>query len=586
MDDILLEDIDDEEVKDKKNIKNDMKNKKNKKKKVKKLNIYLFIISIILILMIFLTTYLIIKYDILPFKYLVIFIIVVVVIPFVLIFLTLKKKKKKGNKLKVFLSIIEIIYILILSFGFYYLNKTFNFLDDFTSNNKYQFKNFYVVALNKSDYKEIKDLDTERIGFVNNLNSSIDSANKKLSEVIKVDLVEYDDYTVLINSLDKKEIEGFVIGDSYFDSLVEEDEELKEKLKVIYKFSLKEKLESFKKEVNLQKDTFNIYISGIDSYGDVNSLTRSDVNIIVSVNPKTHQILMINIPRDYYVALHGTGKKDKLTHAGIYGLDMSVKTLEDLLDIEINYYFKVNYGALEKLVDALGGVDVYSKYNFTTVGTDKSYYFKKGLNRVNGEKALYFVRTREAFNDGDRVRGENQQAMIQAIIKKACSKDILFKYSNILDSLKGTFTTNFSTDEITDVINMQLDKMPSWNITSISLNGSDASEYTYSYPNQKLYVMKPNEETVNNAKETLEKVKKGDVLDSSYNYTSSTVNEVNIITPKKEEPKKETKTETDTKSETSEKTDISENTDVSEKNKNTVQNDKKTVEEETKYNND
>ena len=303
MDDILLEDIDDDVVvfNDKKNIKNDMKNKKNKKKKVKKLNIYLFIISIILILMIFLTTYLIIKYDILPFKYLIIFIIVVVIIPFVLIFLTLKKKKKKGNKLKVFLSIIEIIYILILSFGFYYLNKTFNFLDDFTSNNKYQIKNFYVVALNKSDYKEIKDLDTEKIGFVNNLNSSIEDANKKLSEVIKVDLVEYDDYTTLISNLDKKEIEGFVIGDSYFDSLVEEDEELEKSLRIIYKFSLKEKLESFKKEVNLQKDTFNIYISGIDSYGDVNSLTRSDVNIIVSVNPKTHQILMINIPRDYYI---------------------------------------------------------------------------------------------------------------------------------------------------------------------------------------------------------------------------------------------------------------------------------------------
>ena len=272
---------------------------------------------------------------------------------------------------------------------------------------------------------------------------------------------------------------------------------------------------------------------------------------------------MINIPRDYYVALHGTGKKDKLTHAGIYGLDMSVKTLDDLLDIEINYYFKVNYGALVKLVDALGGVDVYSKYNFTS--GEEFYTYKKGFNHVNGRQALEFVRTRYAFLDGDRTRGENQQAMIQAIIKKACSKDILFKYSNILDSLKGTFTTNFSTDEITDVINMQLDKMPSWNITSISLNGSDASEYTYSYPNQKLYVMKPNEETINNAKETLAKVKKGEVLDSSYDYTSSTVNEVNIIQPKKEEPKQETKTETevksDTKTETSEKTEITEKED-------------------------
>ena len=505
MDDILLEDIDDDD--NKKNINSNMKKKKNKKKKVKKLNLYLFIISIILLLMIFLTTYLIIKYDILPIKYLIIFIIIVIVIPFILIFLTLKKRKKKGNKLKVFLSIIEIIYILILSFGFYYLNKTFNFLDDFTSNNKYQIKNFYVITLSESDYKEIKDLDTEKIGFVNNLNSSIEDANKKLMEVIKVDLIKYDDYTTLINSLDKKEIEGFIIGDSYFDSLKEENEEYENKYKIIYKFSLKEKLESFKKEVNLEKETFNIYISGIDSYEDVNSLTRSDVNIIVSVNPKTYQILMINIPRDYYVTLHGTGKKDKLTHAGLYGLDMSVKTLEDLLDIEINYYFKVNYSALVKLVNALGGVDVYSKYSFTTAGVP--YKINKGINHLNGKQALDFVRTRKAFKEGDRVRGENQQAMIQAIIKKACSKDILLKYSNILNALKGTFTTNFSTDEITDVINMQLDKMPEWDITSISLDGSDGEEYTYSYPNQKLYVMIPENKTIENAKENLKKVKEG-----------------------------------------------------------------------------
>lgn len=518
MDDILIEDIDDE-VDIKKDInKNNMK--KNKKKKVKKLNIYLFIISIIMVLMILLNTYLIIKYDVLPLKYLIIYLLLVVIIPFLIIFLIIKKKK--GYALKVFLSIIEIIYIVILGFAFYYLNHTFNFLDDFTSNNTYQIKNFYVVTLKSSEFKDIKDLDTESVGYVVQLNSSILDANKKLDEVIDLEFKEYKDYSVLFEDLMNEKIQGVVIPDSHFDSLTESDEELESKVKIIYKFALKEKLESFKKDVNVLKETFNIYISGIDSYGDVNSLTRSDVNILVSINPKTHQILMINIPRDYYVTLHEIGQKDKLTHASIYGTEMSVKSIEDLLDIEINYYFKVNYAALEKLVDALGGVDVYSKYSFTS--SDLRYNFKQGYNHVNGSQALEFVRTRKAFVDGDRVRGENQQAMIQAIIKKACSGAILTKYNDILTSLKGTFTTNISTDKITDLIKMQLDKMPSWNITSISLNGSDGSEYTYSYPHQKLYVMIPDEKTVVDAKNTLQDVKKGKILDSSYIDNTGSVN--------------------------------------------------------------
>ena len=565
MDDILIEDIDDE-VDIKKDInKNNMK--KNKKKKVKKLNIYLFIISLVMVLMIILNTYLIIKYDVLPLKYLIIYLLLVVIIPFLIIFLIIKKKK--GYALKVFLSIIEIIYIVILGFAFYYLNHTFNFLDDFTSNNTYQIKNFYVVTLKSSEFKDIKDLDTESVGYVNQLNSSILDANKKLDEVIDLEFKEYKDYSVLFEDLMNEKIQGVVIPDSHFDSLTESDEELESKVKIIYKFALKEKLESFKKDVNVLKETFNIYISGIDSYGDVNSLTRSDVNILVSINPKTHQILMINIPRDYYVTLHEIGQKDKLTHAGIYGTEMSVKSIEDLLDIEINYYFKVNYGALVKLVDALGGVDVYSKYSFTSVGTDKNYYYKKGLNHVNGEKALYFVRTREAFQDGDRVRGENQQAMIQAIIKKACSGAILTKYSDILESLKGTFATNISTDKITDLIKMQLDKMPSWNITSMSLNGSDGSEYTYSYPYQKLYVMIPKEETILNVKDALKSVKNGKLLDNSYLDVdeATNVNEVNeIISEKpKEESKQESKQE-ETKDTSDVTTEENENKEISDNN--------------------
>ena len=217
----------------------------------------------------------------------------------------------------------------------------------------------------------------------------------------------------------------------------------------------------------------------------------------MNVNPKTHKILMINIPRDYYVELDGVNKKDKLTHAGIYGVEMSMKTLEKLLDIEINYYVKVNYNALIKLVDALDGVEVYSKYNFSSY--EYHFRFKEGYNHVNGKQALDFVRTRKAFLEGDRQRGENQQAMISAIIKKASSSAILVKYDDILKSVEGNFATNITTDKIMSLVKMQLDSMPNWEIESLSLNGQDSYDYTYTYPSQELYVMIPDQDTILNA---------------------------------------------------------------------------------------
>jgi len=524
MKDVIIEDLDEEiyikeepkkVAKKEKNINNRKKNSKvtkNKKKnkKVKLLNICLSIVLIVLLIMIFINTFLIFKYDVLPFKYLIIYLILVVILPIGLIIFGFLKKTRKG--LKIFALIIGIMYITLLSFSFYYLNKTFSFLDHFTSSYNYETKNYMVLVLKDSNYSEITDLKDKKIGYVKSISHSIDDAINDLEREIKYEHEEYLDYESLLKSLNDKEIDAILLGDSYYHMLSEENETFKSLYKEVYSFSLTEKVEEIKKEADVTSDTFNIYISGIDSYGSVLSLTRSDVNILVSVNPKTNQILLVNIPRDYYVEFPGTNQKDKLTHAGIYGLDMSVKAIENLLDIEVNYYLKVNYAALVNLVDALGGVDVYSKYSFTSVGTDKDYYYKKGYNYVNGEKALYFVRTRKAFEDGDRARGENQQAMIQAIIKKAMSPAILTKYTDILNSLKGSFTTNMSTDKITDIIKMQLEDMKGFEMTSIGLSAKDGNEYTYTYPYQKLYVMIPDIETIENAKDSLEKINKGQSL--------------------------------------------------------------------------
>ena len=475
-----------------------MKLNKRKKKKI------IFIaIAIALLFSIYLNTFLIIKYNVLPFKYLALYFVVVALIPFLLIYSTVFTRIRPV--LKWIYATIEVLYLIILFLIFFYLNNTFNFLEDFTSGLEYETKNYYVLALEDSTYKDINSLKNGLIGYSSALDVSAKHALDRLNKNNLYQSKDYEGYTFLLEDLYNKEINAVLIIQSYYDMLIEIDETIEEKTKIIYLFSIKEEVNDIAKDVDVTKESFNIYISGIDSYGSVTDTNRSDVNIVMSVNPKTNKIVLLNIPRDYYVTLAGdkdcAGQKDKLTHAGMYGVKTSAKTLENLLDIEINYYIKVNYSALINLVDALNGVNVYSKYEFTS--GEEFYHFNKGYNEVNGRQALEFVRTRKAFTGGDRVRGENQQAMIQAIIKKACNVSILLKYDDILKSLEGSFTTNLSTDKIISLINMQLDKMPSWSMESISLDGRDSKGYTCSYKGQELYVMDPKEESVLNVKEIL-----------------------------------------------------------------------------------
>ena len=230
--------------------------------------------------------------------------------------------------------------------------------------------------------------------------------------------------------------------------------------------------------------------------------------MVVTVNPNTNKILLTSIPRDYYVQLHGTtGLKDKLTHAGIYGVNMSVQTLEDLLEVDINYYVRVNFTTLIELVDALGGIDVYSDYSF--ISYHGNYPFKKGMNHMNGHQALCYVRERYAFKDGDRQRVKNQQAIISTIIEKVTgSSTIITKYSSILNTFGKSFQTNMGSDKIYSLVNLQLDKMPSWTIENISLNGFDKKALTYSYTGGELYVMEPDMETVHEARNKIDSIMK------------------------------------------------------------------------------
>ena len=492
---------------------------KKKTKKIEKLKLYLAINSVLLIWLALTTLLIIGKYDILPFKYFILVIGAIILIPGLLVLLMQKKNIKP--KIKKIASGISIILMLIFIMILFYLNKTFKFLNNLGETG-YTIENYEVVVLSNSEYNEINDIENKNLGYYSQEQSHTDEALNKLDEIISVNKNNYENYDTLIESLYNEETDAIIIEESYRGIIEEANENFSKDTKVIYKIEVKYKTENIVKNVDVNKETFNIYISGIDTYGDISSVSRSDVNIIATVNPTTNQVLLTTIPRDYYVQLAGTtGLKDKLTHAGIYGIDTSIKTLENLLDIEINYYIKVNFSSVEKIIEALGGVDVYSEYTFQGAsGT----YFKTGYNRVNGAQALEFARTRKTVDGGDRTRGKNQQALIQAIIKKACSKEILTKYTSLLSSLEGTFQTNMSTDKITDIIKKQLDNMASWNVTSISLDGSNGSEYTYSYSWQLLYVMIPDETTIENAKEKIQKVTNGETLEATYIENTGSVN--------------------------------------------------------------
>lgn len=505
---------------------------KKKKKKLNKLFLIInYLLSIVVLLMVSIL-------NILPFKYLIVAFILVIVFNLI-ISICLLKKKKIGY-------LLSIVFIIISGFVIYYLSTTYNFLSYFNKDN-YKTETFLVLALKDSDYSKLDDLDGLDIGYVKNEITSINKALDKINKKIDIENIEYDNYHLVFDDMIDKKLTSGLIEESNYNMILEENPNYEDLFKIIDKIKIITKIDNRDGNVNVTEDTFNILISGIDTAGDISNVGRSDVNIILTVNPKTKQILMTSIPRDYYVQLYNTtGYKDKLTHAGIYGIDMSINTIEELLDININYYFRVNFTTLENIIDAIGGVDVYSEYSFVSyIG---SYQFYKGYNHMNGNQALGFARERKTLPEGDISRAKNQQAVIDGIIRKLTSFSSITKYSNVINSLKDTFQTNMTNNDITSLIKMQLNDNASWNITSNVLSGTGASEYTYSYKGQKLYVMIPDDSSVNDAIDLINQVVSGQMLDGSYDkeatdiknpdkvYTNSGNNNSN---DKKEEATKE-----------------------------------------------
>lgn len=475
----------------------DVNNKKKIKKKKRVLNKILTLLLLIMIIILFGT---VLYLNIIPIKYTILIFLLTISITLLLVLCNFSKKK--GFRIiGYFFSIIIISITLFLEI---YLINTLGFLMTVTKGS-YLIKNYNLVVLNDSNYKSIKDLNNKNIGIYN-IDDVIKELQKKINKKIDVKYEEYDSKEELINNLLTSKIDSIILEDNELSLLKENDNDLYNKLKSIDNIKIKNDISNIKDAIDINKDSFNIYISGIDTYGNINEVSRSDVNILVTVNPKSEKILITWIPRDYFVDIN-KGVNDKLTHAGMYGIDTSIEAIERLLDVNINYYLKVNFTSVIKVVDLLKGIEVYNDETFTT---NENITFKKGNITLNGEEALSFVRDRKHVTGGDIGRGRNQIKVLEALINKVLSKDLLKNYNKLLKSLDGSFITNIDQSTIFSFIKRELIKRRNWQIESVILNGTDGREYTYSVPSQTLYVMMPDENMVNSTKEDIRKVLDGD----------------------------------------------------------------------------
>lgn len=483
-----------------------MTNKKTKKRESVKTNkkklpplVKYICITLGLLSIIFLTVIGIL--NVLPLDYFITLICLIVVVVGVLIYLVLKKRTRIVG------TIISFLLIIVYVIGIVYSVTTLGFLDKVTKGQSVL--NYEVVVLKDSKYKEINDLKNKTIGVVETIP---DKSLEELEKTIKYKTEKEFSTEDLASSLLNEEVDALMILESENDLLEEHYTNYEANTKTIYKFSIKVKDDVTAKNIDVTESSFNILVSGIDTYGAIGSLSRSDVNMVVTVNPNTKEIVLTSIPRDYYVDLYGKNAKDKLTHAGIYGMETTVKTIENLLDIEINYYVKFNFTSLIKIVDALEGIEVESDLAFTANYYDEpkdewvNFTFKKGLNKLNGVQALAFARERHAFAEGDIRRAKNQQIIVKAILNKVLSPAVITKYTKLLNSLEDTFLTNMSSDRITNFIKMEIKDGGNYSISNIVLNGTSANMVTYSYPGSKLYVMIPDEEQINDSKNEINRV--------------------------------------------------------------------------------
>lgn len=250
-----------------------------------------------------------------------------------------------------------------------------------------------------------------------------------------------------------------------------------------------------------EKDSFLVYLSGVDTYDGMEEEPRSDVNILAAVNTETKKILLISTPRDSYLEFSVTeGTKDKLTHAGVYGTDVSINALEQLYKVKVDYYLQMNFSGFVRIVDALGGIDVYSDYAFTT---NENETFQQGYNWLTGERALAFARERYSFAEGDFQRAKNQMEIVRAVIQRAASPAMLLNYNTVMEAIEGSVTVSIPEDRVRELVKMQLSDHAQWEVEFYTVQGEGRYAETFSIPGEEVYVVDLDPASIETARQKL-----------------------------------------------------------------------------------
>lgn len=463
---------------------------------------------------------LIFKLDVLPTKYFIAASIILILLALICFLLQFRKHAHWAGK------IISFIVILVMIFGSVYVAKTMYTLGSVTKVKTYQTDKIVIAVLADDPAQSLADAEDYKFGIMaGNDRSKVDLAITQMNSNLdsEIETVEYNSYSEQVEALYTGKIDAMIYNQALDELIEEKNPGFLEKIRIIDNFKVEtEVLMEDVPDLPITKEPFIVFLSGMDVYGDLEQTSRSDVNIMACVNPTTKQVLLVSVPRDAYVEIPGItyGEKDKLTHAGMYGIQYSIAAMEEIFDLDISYYVRINFTSLIMMVDALGGIDVESDYAFSTyykqynADTDTwTYYeYKKGMNHLDGIYALAFARERMNAAGGDYQRAKNQQKVIAALLEKIKSPAFLTGYTGLLSSLEGKMDTNFTSQQLASLVKMQLNDGADWNIVSSSVYGISSEEYCASYAGSPLAVEVLDDDSIEAVKEVIDKLMKGEVI--------------------------------------------------------------------------
>jgi len=411
---------------------------------------------------------------------------------------------QKAKKSTLVTTIILVVFSLISLVGVFGFKQMIDITNRMNQTAAFSEVEMSIVVPKDSDIKDVNQLTTVQAPTKvdkNNVDTLMSALKKDKKVDVKVDDVA--SYQEAYDNLKSGKSKAMVLSGSYASLLESVDSNYASHLKTIYTYKIKTKNNNSAKQVDSK--VFNIYISGIDTYGSISTVSRSDVNIIMTVNMNTHKILLTTTPRDAYVKIPdgGADQYDKLTHAGIYGVETSEKTLENLYGIKIDYYARINFTSFLKLIDQLGGVTVHNDQAFTSL--HGKFDFPVGDIQMNSEQALGFVRERYSLDGGDNDRGKNQEKVISAIVNKLASLNSVSNFTSIVNNLQDSVQTNMSLDTINALANTQLDSGSKFTVTSQAVTGTGSTGQLTSYamPNSSLYMMKLDDSSVESASQAI-----------------------------------------------------------------------------------